>query len=146
MADEIFNNDDQQNNQENNSQDNVYANEYTTNPYGFDNGAAVTDNYADTNYEQAPQQDDSAKTLSIVALILGIVSIVMGCCISFIGIITGIPGIICAAISLKKQKSGMAIAGLVCSIIGIVIAIISIILAVVLMANGTYQNILQSVQ
>lgn len=87
------------------------------------------------NYEQpvAPEQPKKTDTLAIVSLILGIAAIVFGCCITYVGIALGIGGIICSIMSKKKQKSGMATAGLVCSIIGIVLALIWIIASVAIM-------------
>lgn len=57
----------------------------------------------------------------------------MGCCITYLGIALGVGGIICSVMSKKKQKSGLATAGLVCSIIGIVFAVIWIIFSVAIM-------------
>lgn len=76
---------------------------------------------------EGPQKTD---TLAIVSLILGIASIVLGCCVTYLGIALGVGGIICSVMSKKKQKSGLATAGLVCSIIGIVFAVIWIIFSV----------------
>jgi len=145
MADEIFNND---NNEQNSNQGNEYSNEYTSNPYDYNNASTAetteTDAYTYA-YEQVTQQNDdsNAKTLAIVSLVLGILAILMGCCVAFIGIVLGIPGIICGAISLKKKKNGMAIAGIICSIIGIVLGILNIVLAAVLMATGGFLELMQ---
>ncbi|GFH94927.1 hypothetical protein IMSAGC003_01460 [Lachnospiraceae bacterium] len=87
------------------------------------------------NYQQPTPPEGSQKTdtLAIVSLILGIASIVLGCCITYLGIALGVGGIICSVMSKKKQKSGLATAGLVCSIIGIVFAVIWIIFSVAIM-------------
>lgn len=85
-------------------------------------------NFQNNSYEQ-PQKND---TLAIVSLILGIASIIM-CCIPYLGIALGIGGIICSVMSSKKQKSGLATAGMVCSIIGIVIAVLMIIFNAVIL-------------
>lgn len=84
------------------------------------------------NYQQPvpPEGPQKTDTLAIVSLILGIAAIVFGCCITYLGIALGIGGIICSVMSKKKQKSGLATAGLVCSIIGIVFAVIWIIFSV----------------
>lgn len=91
-------------------------------------------NFQNNTYEQpqapGPQKTD---TLAIVSLILGIAAIIMGCCVTYLGIALGIGGIVCAVMSKKKQKSGMATAGMVCSIIGIVFALIWIIGAAAIM-------------
>ena len=67
----------------------------------------------------------------IVSLVLGILSIVLGCCTGWIGALFGIGGIICAVFANKQGKTGLAKAGLICSIIGIVLGIIITILAAV---------------
>ena len=69
--------------------------------------------------------------LAIASLVLGIASIIMTCCITYVAIVLGIVGIVLAVQSNKKQKSGLATAGLVCSIIGIAIAVICIIITLV---------------
>lgn len=82
----------------------------------------------------APQQAGSVDTtnvLAIVSLVLGILSIVLGCCTGWIGALFGIGGIICAVFANKQGKTGLAKAGLICSIIGIVLGILITILAVV---------------
>ena len=90
-------------------------------------------NFQNNSYEQPGYQQPSSPepqktdTLAIVSLILGIGAILMGCCITYLGIALGIGGIICSVMSKKKQKSGLATAGMVCSIIGIVFAAIWII-------------------
>lgn len=83
-------------------------------------------NFQNTPYQQPVPPEGPQKTdpLAIVSLVLGIASIVMGCCVPILSIALGIGGIICSVTSNKKQKSGMATAGLVCSIIGIVVGAI----------------------
>lgn len=93
-------------------------------------GQNFQNNYQQPTPPEGPQKTD---TLAIVSLILGIASIVFGCCITYLGIALGVGGIICSVMSKKKQKSGLATAGLVCSIIGIVFAVIWIIFSVAIM-------------
>ena len=69
--------------------------------------------------------------LAIISLVLGILSIVLGCCTGWIGALFGIGGIICAVFANKQGKSGLAKAGLICSIVGIVLGILITVLAVV---------------
>ena len=79
-----------------------------------------------------PVADNTNKTdaLAIVSLVAGILAIVMACCVTYVGIVLGIVGIVCAVMSKKNSgKSAMATAGLVCSIIAIVLAVVLIILA-----------------
>ena len=79
------------------------------------------------------QQPENKETnvLAIVSLVLGILSIVLGCCTGWIGALFGIGGIICAVFANKQSESGLAKAGLICSIVGIVLGIIVMILAAV---------------
>ena len=78
--------------------------------------------------KQAPAPDAKSK---LVAGLLAILSIVLGCCTGWIGALFGIGGIICAVFANKQGKTGLAKAGLICSIIGIVLGIIITILAAV---------------
>lgn len=85
-------------------------------------------NLQNNPYQQVPpEQPKKNDTLAIVSLILGIAAIVLGCCVTYLAIVLGIAGIVCAVMSKKKQPSGMATAGMVCSIIGIVLAVIWIV-------------------
>ena len=77
-----------------------------------------------------PENKDT-NVLAIISLVLGILSIVLGCCSGWIGALFGIGGIICAVFANKQGKTGLAKAGLICSIIGIVLGIIITILAAV---------------
>ena len=81
----------------------------------------------------ATQQTENKDTnvLAIVSLVLGILSIVLGCCTGWIGALFGIGGIICAVFANKQGKTGLAKAGLICSIVGIVLGILITILATV---------------
>ena len=73
-------------------------------------GQNFQNNYQQPTPPEGPQKTD---TLAIVSLILGIASIVLGCCVTYLGIALGVGGIICSVMSKKKQKSGLATAGLV---------------------------------
>lgn len=69
-------------------------------------------------------ENKDTNVLAIVSLVLGILSIVLGCCTGWIGALFGIGGIICAVFANKQGETGLAKAGLICSIIGIVLGII----------------------
>lgn len=60
--------------------------------------------------------------LKIASLVLGIVGLALS--FLFIGFLPAIIGLILGIISIKKEKNGMAIAGIICSIIGIIISVI----------------------
>lgn len=60
--------------------------------------------------------------MAIAAFVLGIVGLVFS--FVFLGVFPAIVGLILAAVSLRKEKSGFAIAGLVCSIIAILIGLV----------------------
>ena len=75
-------------------------------------------------YNAAPAEKKT-DVMAIISLVCGILAIILSCCTAYIGLIPGIVGIILAILSKKNNgKSGMATAGLICSIIGIVIAVI----------------------
>ncbi len=85
----------------------------------------------DTNTQNNPVVDNNgnnapkADALAIVSLVMGILSIVLVCCTSYIAIIPGVVGIVCSVLSKKNNgKTGVATAGLICSIVGIVFAVI----------------------
>lgn len=74
---------------------------------------------------EAPQ----GKGMAIASMVLGIVSIVL-CCIWYISVPCAIIGLILGILYNKKgTKSGMATAGIVCSIIAIVLVVLVFILA-----------------
>lgn len=62
--------------------------------------------------------------MAVAGLVLGILSIVTA--FVYIGVILGILGLIFSCIANKRGKSGMTIAGIICSIIGIALSIICI--------------------
>ena len=69
--------------------------------------------------------------LAVAALVLGIVSVVLACCYG-LGFITGIVGIVLAAVAKKGgNKEGINTAGLVMSIIAVALNIVSFLLMVV---------------
>jgi len=73
-----------------------------------------------------PQNNPAAPTsngLGVISLILGIIGLVLACC--GVGWLLGIPAIICGAIQQKRNKNGMALAGLVMGIIATVIGLIA---------------------
>ena len=74
--------------------------------------------------------DQKKETLAIVSLVLGIVSLVVCCCSGLFSTPFGIGGIICAVLAQKNGKSGIATAGLICSIIGVVFGFVSAILGI----------------
>lgn len=81
--------------------------------------------------------------MSVASMVLGICSIIFICIIPYLPLLTGIIGIVLAAISLKNEMGGkgMAIAGLVLSIIAVVIyAIILIFGAAFLAYFGDYAS------
>ena len=76
-------------------------------------------------YDTMPMKNNN---MAIVGLILGIFSL-LGCWIPIWNLILSIGGIVSSAIGLaRKQRSGMAIGGLVASIIALLISIVITIL------------------
>lgn len=61
--------------------------------------------------------------MAVASMVLGIVSIVFSFIggLNFVGLVVGIVGLVLGILAKKKAPSGMATAGIVCSIIGIVL-------------------------
>lgn len=90
----------------------------------------------DNNQNNQPVQQEGSNGLAVAALVLGIMSIVFAFLFVWIGLITGIVGIILAVQSRKNPaKKGMGTAGLVCSIIGL--ALSGLMIACALCVLGT---------
>lgn len=109
--------------------DEIKKNEESTNV--TDHYQDYTAQYSETIDLNNDSNESESKTYSVLSLIMGILSLVF-CCCSIVGIIPGIVGIILANKAKKNgETSGMATAGLVCSIIGIVFgAIVTIFYAI----------------
>ena len=74
-------------------------------------------------------EEKKSNGFAIASLVLGIVSIVF-CFIPgliLVGLITGIIGVVFGVLAKKKNPTGMATAGLVCSIIGLILSSLVII-------------------
>lgn len=106
-----------------------------------DESVQTTNNYQDytANVEPvavgavAAEQPKKTNSLAVVSLVLGIIAIVLGCCGSWIAIVLGIGGIVCAVLANKEEKTGMAKAGMICSIIGIILAIVVLVVVIALL-------------
>lgn len=91
----------------------------------------------DENYNVA-EEKKGGKALEICSLVFGILSIVGCCCYGIFGIV----GLVLSIVALATgKKSGLSIAGLVCSIIGIVLTIAMFVIG---MNSPEYQQIMQS--
>lgn len=79
-------------------------------------------------------EEKQSKGLAIASMVLGIVSIILMCIpgTCYGAWVFAIVGIVLAAVAKKKAKSGMATAGLVCSIIALALWVVFIIGIVVL--------------
>lgn len=117
-----------------------------TNYYQDNTQTPYQQSYANT-YSEPQQPKNQTNILAIVGLVLGILSIVLSCCYG-IGILFGIAGIICSALSKKKGKSGVGTAGLICSIVGTVFSVLMIIYFIAIFAyafsDPDLQNIINS--
>ena len=95
----------------------------------YENSTTVTQDT--TVAEAAPNKADA---LAIISLVAGILSIVL-CCAMYWAFIPGILGIVFSIISSKNNgKTGVAKAGLICSIVGMVLALLWLIVGVGLLA------------
>lgn len=113
---------DSSNYQNNNYQSNTYqGNNYQGNNYQ-DNTQNV---YSSTYAEPAASGETSTPGLAVASLVMGIVSIVLSCCCG-VGIIFAIAGVIMAISANKQVKTGVATAGIICSIVGGVFSLIMI--------------------
>lgn len=123
---------DSSNYQNNNYQSNTYqdSNNYQSNNNyqnnnNYQGSAYQSNNYQDNTQnvyssayaEPAASGGDSTPGLAIASLVMGIISIVLSCCCG-VGIIFAIAGIIMAISANKQVKTGIATAGLICSIVG----------------------------
>lgn len=87
-------------------------------------------------YNDQNGNSNKADALAIISLIAGILSIVI-CCTTYYSLIPGIIGIVCSIISKKQNgKTGIATAGLICSIIGCVLAVLWTIFVLVVGTAG----------
>lgn len=88
------------------------------------------DNTANIPYQSTYSYEDNnsgkANGMQIASLVLGIISIVLICCYGAPSVILGLIGLILAIMGNKRNKHGIGIAGLVCSIIGLCGGIISL--------------------
>ena len=73
-------------------------------------------------------EEKQSNGLAIASMVLGIVSLILTCILPYVSWVLAIVGIVLAAIAKKKAKSGMATAGLVCSIIALAVWVVVIIL------------------
>ncbi|MDE6759638.1 MAG: DUF4190 domain-containing protein [Lachnospiraceae bacterium] len=89
------------------------------------------------NYYAAGEKKES-KALEICSLVFGILSIVCCCCYGIFGIV----GLVLSIVALATgKKSGLSIAGLICSIVGIVFTIILLWIG---FNSPEYQQMMQS--
>lgn len=80
------------------------------------------------------EENNQSNGLAIASMVLGIVALVLNCIFPYVAWLLAIVGIVLAAVSKKKKKSGMSTAGLVCSIIALAMWVVVII---ALLAFGT---------
>lgn len=78
--------------------------------------------------------NQNSNVLAIVGLVFGIVSIVASCCMGWVGCIPAIVGLICSILARKSNKSGMSLAGIICSVVGLVLGVIMSIAGAVFLA------------
>ncbi len=107
--------------------DQNYVNEQNGGGSNGQSGNYYQDYTTSTQQYQAPPQQDrpeGANGFQIASLILGILGILGCCCYGVVGLLFGIIGLILALIGNKRNRSGIGIAGLVCSIIAILFGII----------------------
>lgn len=107
--------------------DQNYVNQQNEGSGNGQSGNYYQDYTASTQQYQAPPQQtrpEGANGFQIASLILGILGILGCCCYGVVGLLFGIIGLILALIGNKRNRSGIGIGGLVCSIIAILFGII----------------------
>lgn len=136
------NNNNNLNNGFNNDDNNSYNNDNSFNNGNFNNGSYNNGNYNNDNYNQNYNNNgfnksynngynnnyNGANGYAIASLVLGILSIPLGCCYG-LGLILAIISIVFAFVSRKQSSgkfTGMAIAGIICSVLGIICSIFMI--------------------
>lgn len=77
------------------------------------------------------EENKNANGLAIASMVCGILSVILTCFIPYVSWVLAIVGIVLAAVSKKKGKSGMATAGLVCSIVALAIWVLFFIIVVI---------------
>jgi len=76
--------------------------------------------------------------MAVASMVLGIVSIVFSFIggLNFVGLVVGIVGLVLGILAKKKAPSGMATAGIVCSIIGIVLTALVLVACAACLGNA----------
>ncbi len=97
-------------------------------------------NYEMTNNSSqvAPKKTNG---FAIAGMVLGIVSIPCACCFAAVGLLIAILGLIFSIIGQCKGKSGMAIAGIICSVIGLLLGITNSVLGAWMASSGAYDEL-----
>lgn len=110
------------------------------------NNSNYQDNTTNMQYQTPPvqsnyQEPKKTNVLAILGLIFGIVSIVT-CCAWYLSAILGIAGLVCSILSKKNGKTGMATAGIVCSIIGLVLCLVIFVFAVIIGTSSEFADLM----
>ena len=76
--------------------------------------------------------------MAVASMVLGIVSIVFSFIggLNLLGLVVGIVGLVLGILAKKKAPSGMATAGIVCSIIGIVLTALVLVACAACLGNA----------
>lgn len=80
---------------------------------------------AGTEEQYYAQKQPSNRTngMQIASLVLGIIGMITCCCYGVVGLVLGIMGLVFAIIGNKSSRSGVGVAGLVCSIIAVILGV-----------------------
>jgi hypothetical protein len=81
-----------------------------------------------------------SQIFGIVGMVLGILSLILCSTAGRSSLFVAVPGLICSILQLRKGKSKMAVAGVVCTILAITAALILIIASSI--ARGMLENLL----
>ena len=92
---------------------------------------------AEVTKTEVVQTQKEVKGFSITGLVLGICSIVL---VVWFGFILGVLAIIFSAIGLKRQRNGLALAGLITGCIGTLLSLFIGLFYILLFVSASAQN------
>ncbi len=148
------NNNNNLNNGFNNDYNNSYNNDNSFNNGNFNNSSYNNGSYNNGSYNNGFNETynngynngnnnyNGANGYAIASLVLGILSIPLGCCYG-LGLILAIISIVFAFVSRKQSGgkfTGMAIAGIICSVLGIICSIFMIFCVVAAFSAFDYNS------
>lgn len=94
-------------------------------------------------FEDFEKESKPSETMGIIGFVFSLIGLITSCCYG-LGLIFSIPGLILSAIQVKKNKTGLGIAGLVIGIIAVILGLLMIILLVSVINTSEFRDIFNS--